>query len=151
MSLIGPTGESSGDGERGQPRPTARSDRGSQKSAPRKRGLARAGRKGVLFLMCLAAPSYAADVDAGSAIPPAVYAEQSQLLIPGGNWEEHGEGCFLPTARCVSTGKELERLRAENAELKRARPVSWTDLLLFGLGFFGGAAALGYLWWSFGR
>jgi hypothetical protein len=146
---------------------------GSQKSASRSPRLARAGRKGVALALVLAAPAYAftdpcsvapefaadagipchvATVDAGTEIEPAVYAEQAQLLIPGGNWEEHGEGCFLPARRCVATGKELEQLRAENAALKAAPASTPLGIIIaLAVGLTVGAAGGAYAVWKLSR
>lgn len=35
---------------------------------------------------------------------------------------QDGQGCYLPAERCLSTAKELARLRAENEELRKPSP-----------------------------
>lgn len=123
----------------------------SQKSASLLRSLARAGRKGAVLFLALALPAAAAP-DGGEPLPPAVFAEQAQLLIPDAGWEEHGEGCWLPTRRCVATGQELERLRAENAELKRGPTATPAIVLVaLGLGVVLGAVGGAYVIWQFKR
>jgi hypothetical protein len=91
--------------------------------------------------------------DAGSDLPKAVYAERASLLLPGGGTLEQGEGCFLPAARCTATGKELERLRAENAELRREPdgllPLFKAALVGFGAGILTTAFGIGWACWAF--
>lgn len=41
-----------------------------------------------------------------------------------GQTVERDGGCWMPKADCLSTAQELARLRAENAELRAAPPIS---------------------------
>lgn len=41
------------------------------------------------------------------------------LLPNSAEWQSVGEGCFLPTSKCITVGKETKRLQAENEELKK--------------------------------
>jgi len=59
-----------------------------------------------------------AQADGGIELPTVLYAEQSQLLVPDAGWVEAGPGCFLVEPRCISLGKNVAALQAENAVLR---------------------------------
>lgn len=87
------------------------------------------GRAAITALLIAALPAQADELDGGT-MPLAVYGERAQVLHPdGGNWEEFEEpGAWLPLPRLLQEGRELARLRTENARLLEHVPLfsAWT-------------------------
>lgn len=79
--------------------------------------------------------------------PDAAAADRANLLTDLG-WRIVRDGCWLPSARCLHTGKEIARLKAENADLRRAPSLlsreAWVVVGAAALLFAVGGLALGW-------
>jgi hypothetical protein len=76
-------------------------------------------------------------------------------LEPGGGaprWVELGPSCVLPVVECLTKGKKVEGLLAENAELRRKppglQPVFIAAWVGFGLGILSAVFGIGAVCWA---
>jgi hypothetical protein len=89
------------------------------------------------LVLLIAVPTWAQE-------PRTLDVRRATVTLQDGRTVEVVEGCWLSTQQCVSTGKELAQLRAENASLKKdaGRPPLAAVLIAFTLGAAAGGFAL---------
>lgn len=85
---------------------------------------------------------------AAAEIGPDVAAADRANLLTDLGWRIVQGGCWLPEGRCLHTGKEIARLKAENADLRRAPSLlsreAWIAVGVAALLFAVGGLALGF-------
>jgi len=96
-----------------------------------------------LLSLLLALPGGVARGEDGGVDAPLAYESLAAVVsLPDGGAVRVSGGCWLADERCIGVAKELRRLNAENAELKKAPPVSPLVALVLGL-LVGGAVGAG--------
>lgn len=83
--------------------------------------------------------------------PSTVQAVGGLGLVPDAGWVDLGPGCFVPLAACMTKGKHVADLVAQNAELKRAppglRPIFIAAWVGFALGALQTVLSIGAVCW----